>query len=204
MMLCDACGYEHEGQLLEDCPRCDGAGMPGAVVQVPLPRMCYSQREMKKVRGAIIHFMSGVSLSETAPFGLDLLVSIFKQYKVSAHYLITRQGTIIGLVQESNIAYHAGRSRMNGLDRCNNFTIGIELVGMKGLAYEPVQIEVLKNFLADLSVKYGFGPEWVQGHDVVRRNWNREYPEKRGSKKYDPGPLFPWDDVIDHLKGIQI
>ena len=50
------------------------------------------------------------------------------KYKVSCHYLISRNGRIIQMVKEKNIAWHAGKSKWKQFKNLNNYSIGIELV----------------------------------------------------------------------------
>ena len=48
--------------------------------------------------------------------------------KVSCHYLINRKGKIIRMVEDKNIAWHAGKSKWKNYKNLNNKSIGIELV----------------------------------------------------------------------------
>ncbi len=164
-----------------------------------LPKNCYSQKDMSSIDGAIIHFISAANVSPEDPFNLDSILWIFKEYKVSAHYLIDRDGIPIEIVPLPKAAYHAGKSRMNGRDRCNNWTIGIELMGGKDFDYTENQIATLKLMLAKMITEYRFPVENIQGHDYVRAEWNKFYPDKKGAKKYDPGQHFPWDEVRNSL-----
>lgn len=69
----------------------------------------------------------------------DKLIDVFKEYKVSAHYIIEENGEIIRLVDEAKAAYHAGVGFWRGRsDSCNMRSIGIELVNMS-LGQTPVQ-----------------------------------------------------------------
>ena len=57
---------------------------------------------------------------------LDRLTS--PEAKVSAHYLVDEDGTIYRLVDESNRAWHAGKSRWRGVADVNSASVGIEIV----------------------------------------------------------------------------
>jgi hypothetical protein len=62
-------------------------------------------------------------------YSVDKTIGEYEQYGVGAHYLIDRSGNILRLVEEGNIAYHAGTSKMpDGRKNVNDFSIGIELI----------------------------------------------------------------------------
>jgi len=157
-----------------------------------LPTDCYSKRQIGSIDGAVIHFISAKNIDPENPFNLEEIIFIFKKYKVSAHYLIERDGTRIKLVPDLHKAYHAGKSIMNGRESCNNFTIGIELVGGTQWDYTDEQIGELTKLLIELTIEHDFDMNWVQGHDEVRRNWNDKYQDNKASVKVDPGDKFPW------------
>ena len=50
------------------------------------------------------------------------------KHKVSCHYLINRRGEIIKMVEDLNIAWHAGKSRWKKFINLNSYSLGIELV----------------------------------------------------------------------------
>src|ERR1043165_5554458 len=57
--------------------------------------------------------------------------------KVSAHFLVRRHGAVIQFVPCAMRAWHAGASRWLGRERCNDFSIGIELEGTDEVPFEP-------------------------------------------------------------------
>jgi N-acetyl-anhydromuramyl-L-alanine amidase AmpD len=63
--------------------------------------------------------------------------------KVSAHYLIRRDGTLIQYVDPAKRAWHAGVSSWNGVERCNDFSIGVELEGADDVPFAEPQYETL-------------------------------------------------------------
>jgi len=174
------------------------------VIQNHLPSYCYSKNKIKSIDGAIIHFISAKNITPDDPFNLNTILGIFKEYKVSANYLIRREGGLIELAPEGRKTYHAGKSIMNDRENCNNFTVGIELEGGTDYPYTRPQLLVLGQLLAQLMTKHGFSADWIQGHDKVRANWNEVYPLKKASKKVDPGQHFPWDDLFSMLDNIQL
>ena len=100
--------------------------------------------------------------------------------KVSAHILIERNGSLIQFVPFNKCAWHAGQSNYAGRDRCNEFSIGIELKGSIKEEFTNDQYSVL-NDLLDL-LKKEYGDMDVVGHSEIAPN-----------RKNDPGPYFNWD-----------
>ncbi|NML26044.1 1,6-anhydro-N-acetylmuramyl-L-alanine amidase AmpD [Zoogloea dura] len=99
--------------------------------------------------------------------------------RVSAHFFIRRTGETICFVAPELRAWHAGVSSWRGHERCNDFSIGIELEGCDTLPFEPVQYEVLAALLADLCERFPI--EGITGHSDIAPG-----------RKTDPGPMFAW------------
>ena len=100
--------------------------------------------------------------------------------RVSAHYFIRRDGETICFVDPDRRAWHAGASCWNGRERCNDFSIGIELEGCDTRPFEPVQYERLAALVAELKRRYPI--EAVVGHSDIAPG-----------RKTDPGPFFDWN-----------
>lgn len=109
--------------------------------------------------------------------------------RVSAHYFIRRTGEPIEFVPPERRAWHAGVSSWRGRERCNDFSVGIELEGCDTLPFEPVQYEALARLLADLCAR--FPVEGVTGHADVAPG-----------RKTDPGPYFSWGRLRRELARI--
>ena len=181
------------------------------IIKNYLPSYCYSKNEIKSVDGIVFHFISAKNILPDDPFNLDAIMGIFKKYRVSANYLIRRDGTIIKLVPELRKAYHAGKSIMNGRENCNDFTIGVELEGGTDFPYTDEQILSSGTLSAQLMTEHKFTGEYIEGHDKVRGdwhkkypNWNKEHPDKQVSKKVDPGHHFPWPILNDMIEGVSL
>jgi AmpD protein len=102
--------------------------------------------------------------------------------RVSAHALIRRDGTIVQFVPLSLRAWHAGASSWRGRERCNDFSIGIELEGADHLPYEEAQYDALAAVVATLLDAYpALTPETIAGHSDIAPG-----------RKTDPGPAFEW------------
>jgi AmpD protein len=110
--------------------------------------------------------------------------------RVSAHLLIRRNGKITQYVPFHQRAWHAGESRWQGRDRCNDFTIGIEVEGCDYKPFEQKQYDVLTQVLAELIGTY---PELdatrIVGHQHISPG-----------RKTDPGPYFDWEHLFAELK----
>ena len=99
--------------------------------------------------------------------------------KVSSHFLITRAGECIQFVSTQDRAWHAGASSFLGRERCNDFSIGIELEGDGDTPFDDVQYTALANLVQQLSASY---PNLqFAGHSDIA-------PER----KTDPGKYFDW------------
>ena len=105
-----------------------------------------------------------------------------KGLRVSAHLLLRRSGEILQFVPFQRRAWHAGESRFGGRERCNDFSVGIELEGTDELPYEPVQYRRLAAAVAALRRTYaGLWRAPVVGHSDIAPG-----------RKTDPGPAFDW------------
>ena len=106
--------------------------------------------------------------------------------KVSAHYMIDEDGTVIQLVDEDKRAWHAGKSYWRGVTDINSASVGIELVNPgHEWGYRPfpdAQMEALVPLLADI----------VKRHDVPRANVVG-HSDIAPARKQDPGELFDWE-----------
>jgi len=102
--------------------------------------------------------------------------------RVSSHFVIRRDGVLIQYVSCAKRAWHAGASSWKGRERCNDFSVGIELEGADDVPYAEPQYETLGRLLAALSQRYG--PLDVAGHSEIAPG-----------RKTDPGPWFEWGRV---------
>ncbi|MBU3735357.1 MAG: 1,6-anhydro-N-acetylmuramyl-L-alanine amidase AmpD [Methylobacterium sp.] len=102
--------------------------------------------------------------------------------RVSAHFFIRRDGSLIQFVPCSRRAWHAGVSCWEGRDRCNDFSVGVELEGCDDQPFEPAQYAVLNRLLQGLYQAYPV--QAVTGHSDIAPG-----------RKTDPGPCFEWQRV---------
>lgn len=104
--------------------------------------------------------------------------------RVSAHYLIGRDGEIYQLVSEDRRAWHAGAGSWGTLTNINSSSIGIELDNNGTDPFPAVQIESLIRLLADICERQRIRPSHVIAH-----------ADLAPARKVDPGPLFPWQQL---------
>ncbi len=102
--------------------------------------------------------------------------------RVSAHLLIDREGELTQYVPFDRRAWHAGESCFQNRQRCNDFSVGIELEGTDDLPYEDVQYQRLAAVIrALMKVWPDITPERIVGHSDIAPG-----------RKTDPGPAFDW------------
>jgi AmpD protein len=99
--------------------------------------------------------------------------------QVSAHFLIRRDGELIQFVSTDARAWHAGASQWRGRERCNDFSIGVELEGADDVPFSEHQYEVLAELTRALVERYGKLD--FAGHSDIAPG-----------RKTDPGPWFDW------------
>ncbi len=99
--------------------------------------------------------------------------------RVSAHFLIERDGALTQFVSCLDRAWHAGASEFDGRPHCNDFSVGIELEGTDFTAFEPAQYATLVSLTRALRAAYPLRA--VRGHADLAHD-----------RKTDPGPFFDW------------
>ena len=100
--------------------------------------------------------------------------------RVSAHFLIRRDGELLQFVSCTKRAWHAGVSMWDGRERCNDYSIGIELEGCDELPFEEAQYQRLLELVGELKRCYPIAA--VVGHSDIAP-----------MRKTDPGPCFDWN-----------
>lgn len=99
--------------------------------------------------------------------------------RVSAHFVIRREGAVLQFVDTRRRAWHAGRSTWRGRPDCNDYSVGIELEGLEGETFEARQYAALARLLRALARRHPIRE--VVGHEHVAPG-----------RKQDPGPGFDW------------
>jgi N-acetyl-anhydromuramoyl-L-alanine amidase len=100
----------------------------------------------------------------------------------STHLLIRRDGELVQFVSLNQRAWHAGKSNYEGRERCNDFSIGIELEGADEIPYEPIQYRVLADTIDAL----------CRAYPTLARNRVVGHSDIAPGRKTDPGNAFDW------------
>jgi len=173
-----------------------------------LPQKCYGNRGGKPVEYLMLHFCSDATKNPASPYELENILSVFKTYGVSAHYIIDREGQVYQLVKEENSAYHAGKGKLphppyheNAL---NSRSIGIEIMGI-GSAEDMKKFMVLSHYKRIPAKHVGFTEAQYASlqklvDDILARNpkikRDRQHivghDEYAPGRRSDPGELFDW------------
>jgi len=118
----------------------------------------------RKIDTIIIH--STYDALGNDPYNIDGIIAEYKQYGVSPHYLIARDGATYHLVADKNIAYHAGVSKMpDGSTNVNDFSIGIELANTTDGKFTDDQYNALNRLIGDLKKQYSI--KYILGHSDI-------------------------------------
>ncbi len=139
----------------------------------------------------VFHHIEAQSSKEA----MDLL----KEHEVSSHYLIDESGQILLLVEENDIAYHAGVSYFAGFDGLNVDSIGVEILTSDALSkgFSTMQLDALielSNYLID---KYSIRQQNIVGHSDIAYfsdNCDKKFADQIGclDRKDDPSHMFNW------------
>lgn len=105
-----------------------------------------------------------------------------KGLRVSAHFLIRRNGEIIQFVPLERRAWHCGVSSWQGWERCNDFSIGIELEGTDFTPFTQIQYQQLALLISQLRQQWPHIA--LTGHSDIAPG-----------RKTDPGPYFDWSKI---------
>jgi hypothetical protein len=118
----------------------------------------------RKIDTIIVH--SSYNALDEDIYDLDKIIAIYKSYGVAPHYIISRDGQISRMVEDKNIAYHAGESKVpDGRTNVNNFSIGIEMVNSKTEGPTSAQYGSLKKLLEHLKDSYDI--KYTLGHSDI-------------------------------------
>lgn len=167
----DAAGHAHPAHWVAS-PNCD-ARPPGAVVSlvvihgISLPPGEFGGHDVERL------FTNTLD-----PLGHPFYAGI-ATLRVSAHFLVRRDGELVQFVSCNDRAWHAGVSSWQGRARCNDYSVGIELEGTDTHPYGRAQYRRLADLLRALARRYALTA--AVGHSDVAPG-----------RKTDPGAAFDW------------
>ena len=105
--------------------------------------------------------------------------------KVSSHFVIDRIGKIYQFVSVYDRAWHAGASSFKNQENCNDFSLGIELIGSDNTPFEDNQYISLNELIETLCNSFPkINKENIVGHSEIAPG-----------RKSDPGPFFDWSKI---------
>jgi len=146
------------------------------------------KRKKKNIKFLVFHY-TGMKTEKSA---IERLSD--NNSKVSCHYFIKKNGSIINMVPDLYISWHAGISRWKKFKELNKFSIGIEIQNPgHQFGYESFnkkQINSIKYLSLNLAKKYNLKKEHYLGHSDIAPN-----------RKKDPGEKFPWEFLSKYQIG---
>jgi len=153
------------------------------------PNFSKKKRPKNSIKIIIIHYTGMQSERES------MIRLCNPRSKVSSHFVINQNGKIYRLVQDNQIAWHAGKSCWAQYKNLNKNSIGIELVN-KGhqfgyTTFKKKQLSSLTKICKSLIKKYKIKKKNVIGHSDVSP-----------LRKIDPGEKFPWRQLANNKIGI--
>jgi N-acetylmuramoyl-L-alanine amidase len=142
-----------------------------------------------KIEAIIIHHTAN-----TATFSGLMRWMTKKESKVSAHYFISKKGAIVQMVKDERIAYHAGKSELNGRKWVNNFSIGIECdYDSRHAPMTSEMYDALVWLTSELTRKYSIDAANVVDHRTVSPS-RKPFDLVEGS--FDWGQFYTDCDLI--------
>ncbi len=128
-------------------------------------------------------FTANMPLEQLSTLGLP------DDLRVSSHLYIKRNGEIIQFVNFNHRAWHAGVSTFEGIENCNNYSIGIELQGAVWDTYTPSQYTSLINVTLEL----------LKNYPLIYKNRIVGHSHIAPERKSDPGEMFNWDFYLSNV-----
>ncbi len=112
-----------------------------------------------------------------------------------AHYCVVENGTVYRIIDRDREAFHAGRSMWNGKEDCDEFSIGIEVVGHHDQAVTLQQLDALKELIARLKRLYSIPDARVVCHSHVAYGAPNTWHKKKHRGRKRCGMLFAMPSV---------
>ena len=184
------------------------ANRSNAPAEIPfIPALYASSREDAPIDMLVLHFTDGPSLEDCAAIFQD------PERRVSCHYIVGLDGTVLQMVRDEDCAWHCGISAWRGREGCNRWSLGIEIVNWGRLRKKNGRFYCWPE---DYGTPYSglppvlAGGDWwapypsgqveqveslsrllVERHRIPLDNIVR-HSDIAPDRKIDPGPAFPW------------
>ncbi|MFC3714191.1 N-acetylmuramoyl-L-alanine amidase [Sphingoaurantiacus capsulatus] len=153
------------------------------MIDCPSPN--HDDRNRTPVTMIVLHYTG----MESAAAALQRLTDA--EAKVSSHYMVAEDGTVMRLVDESRRAWHAGKSYWRGITNVNAASVGIEIVNpgheFGYIPFATPQMAAVLQLTAEIAKRHGVKPAMVVGHSDIAP-----------ARKQDPGELFDWPLLAKH------
>ncbi len=154
---------------------------------------CFEQSSIhRNIKFIVLHHIQANSLQHA----LDHLY----EHKVSAHFIIDEEGNVFELVEEKDIAFHAGISNWAGIEGLNKFSIGIEMVSSDpfNVGFKDIQMHSAIELCHYLAQKYNIMPKNIVGHSDIAYHQDTLLLDR----KQDPSHLFDWSFLAKNGIGL--
>jgi len=171
------------------------------VIERHLPESCYGQRRKDTSpfitpAGICVHYISDRwGHYGDDPYDVESVLSILREYGLSYHALIDHDRTLYELVPvypKAYRAFHAGKSEWHGRPDCNDFMLGVALMGMHDDTFTDGQYDTLAEWTGRMVTRFRtIRPENLAGHEHVAPG-----------RKKDPGPNFDWNRYRNAVAGL--
>ncbi len=152
----------------------------------------FTELKNRKIKYLVLHHIADENIEKA--------IENLKFHQVSSHYIIAKNGKIFSLVEENNIAYHAGISFWNGEFNLNETSIGIEFFSKNPyeIGFSQKQIDSGIKLCQNIIKKYDISPKNIVGHSDIAYNKETGFL----NRKDDPSHLFPWNEFYKNGVGI--
>lgn len=133
--------------------------------------------DKRKIDTIVLH--TSYNILEGDEYDLGRVILEYKEYQVSPHYVIDRKGGIYQLVEDKNIAFHAGESSVpDGRKGVNDFSLGIEILNNKDESFTSEQYQSLNKLIEDIKSRHEI--KYILGHNQISPErktdpWNIEW-----------------------------
>jgi len=152
---------------------------------ISLPSGEFSMQHVEALFGGILDTQAHPSFAALA----DL--------RVSAHFVVDRAGLVHQFVPVERRAWHAGVSSWQGIERCNDYSVGIEMIGDENTAFTDAQYRETARLCRALMVRFPvINTSRIIGHSDIAPG-----------RKWDPGRQWDWAHFrrsLAHIRNVEM